>query len=91
MLYLVSYDVQDDNQRNQAMKYLKDCGYHLQKSVFMVDCHHLPAAREIYQTIQGLANSEDDKLLMVPLCQQCFGKRMLYGNYPLLAQSTWIF
>ena len=47
MIHLLSYDVQDDKVRTKIMKYLKDRGYHLQKSVFMLECKDAKTAQEI--------------------------------------------
>ena len=37
MKYLISYDITDDNLRNQISKYLEEFAYRLQYSVFVCD------------------------------------------------------
>ena len=91
MFYLVSYDIQDDRSRLKAMKYLKDHGYHFQKSVFVVDCDSRPQATEIYGTVLQMLDQEHDRLLMTPVCSTCWDKVMMAGTtYLSVDEEVWI-
>jgi len=89
MLYLLSYDVHNDKQRKEICNFLKDCGYHIQKSVFIVDCD-CGLAQAIFNQVASLADLTTDRILMVPLCNQCFRKAKLQGNYVGFNEDVWI-
>jgi CRISPR-associated protein Cas2 len=90
MFYLVSYDITDDRTRLNAMKYLKDIGYHLQKSVFLVDCDSRPRAQTIYQTLEQMIAASTDRLFMTPVCATCWDKAMRTGNHVAVDDDVWI-
>lgn len=79
MLYLLSYDVQEDKRRTQICNYLKDCGYHLQKSVFILDCADREAAEGVFNRVKQLSDAQNDRIFMVPLCHQCFVRKLSSG------------
>lgn len=90
MFYLLSYDVRNDSKRNKICDYLKNCGYHIQKSVFVMDCNTAVEAQKICDTVSNIADLTTDRVLMVPLCNQCFSKAKLKGNYIGFQEDIWI-
>lgn len=89
MFYLVSYDIQNDRTRLKAMKYLKDSGYHLQKSVFVVDCDSRARATAIYNEVLQMIERKTDRLFMTPVCSTCWDKAMMCGQHPAVADDVW--
>jgi CRISPR-associated endonuclease Cas2 len=90
MFYLVSYDIQDDKARLEVMKYLKDLGYHVQKSVFILNCESRAVAVGHYQTIVAMVDLAGDHVLMSPVCDQCWGKALSAGNTLDVNDDVWI-
>ena len=91
MFYLVSYDVVEDKPRNKIFKFLKDFGYSLQKSVFVVDCENRECAKKIFEGVYEFIDKSTDHVFMVPMCNGCFEKRIVSGEYPRFEQAVWIF
>ena len=90
MLYLISYDVQKDRQRNRICKLLKDWGYHLQKSVFLGDCEIQDDARQIYQKVLELTDLQTDRVFMTPICRQCLERSISSGASVGFEESLWV-
>lgn len=90
MFYLISYDVQDDRSRLKAMNYLKDRGYHLQKSVFVVDCGDRSQATAIYNDVLQMIDRKNDRLFMTPVCSSCWDKVMMTGQTLAVDEDVWI-
>ena len=90
MFYLLSYDVQDDRQRGQICKYLKAQGYHIQKSVFILDCPQPDQALAAYQQVVALT-TEDARVFMTPMCRHCCDKIMAQGIPVPFTDNLWLY
>ena len=70
MLVMISYDVVDDKKRLKVMKYLKDYGVRVQKSVF--DCN---VSGETYEKIKSeidkMINLRKDRVRYYRICKGC--------------------
>jgi len=78
MYVLVSYDIVKDRTRNRVMKFLKDYGAHVQKSVF--ECHlDDDKYLELKDGIKGLINPKDDRVRFYRICQACMGRVEISG------------
>jgi len=80
MIYILSYDVQNDKRRNKIFRLLKDAGFHSQKSVFLLDCANKEIAESIFAKVEDLIDKEKDRLFMAPLCRQCFFHKRTSGQ-----------
>ncbi len=47
-------------------------------------------AQAIFNQVASLADLTTDRILMVPLCNQCFRKAKLQGNYVGFNEDVWI-
>lgn len=88
MYYLICYDVSENKMRTQIMKLLKNEGFHLQKSVFIVQGNAQKAQR-IYDSIYQLISVKTDALFMTPLCQHCV-KKMFISSQFKFNDDVWI-
>ena len=89
MYYFLSYDVSKDKTRNKIFKFLKDQGYHLQKSLFTFESDSSQKAEQVFSHVLGLIDKKSDRLFMVPLCRQCFSKKQIAGEYPQFDKDVW--
>ena len=67
MVYLVVYDVKDHKRRAKICNLLKQHGYHLQYSAFLllgVSSHEL---RKLYHTIKLIMDQRVDKVTFYPV------------------------
>ena len=90
MLYLISYDIRDNKKRVKVMKYLKNWGYHLQKSVFVGDSPERSDAEEVYREVSDTADLKTDRVFMAPLCAQCFDKKLSAGEAVRFEEAAWV-
>jgi CRISPR-associated protein Cas2 len=73
MLFLVSYDIINDNRRTKLAKRLLDYGKRVQFSVF--ECNLARSKYvEMKKEILDFVNEEEDSLRIYKLCQNCFNK-----------------
>lgn len=80
MIYILSYDVENDKRRTKIFRLLKDAGFHSQKSVFLLDCGSQEVAEGIFKKVDELIDKEKDRLFMAPMCRQCFSRKMTSGQ-----------
>lgn len=70
MLVMISYDVVDDKKRLKLMKFLKDYGDRVQKSVF--ECN---LSQETYERIKSeidkMINRRKDRVRYYRICKGC--------------------
>ena len=79
MLYLVSYDVSDDNRRRHVMEALKDFGRRVQYSVF--ECNLDKAAlRELVGRLDFEIDSATDSCRFYRLCEACAAEVQILGK-----------
>lgn len=71
MRYLVAYDITDDRNRDRLAKILLDFGQRLQESLFI--CNIEPEQKsQLLERAEQTINPIDDKLHIVPICNQCW-------------------
>ena len=82
-LWLV-YDITDNNLRNKVSEKCLDFGlYRFQKSVFFGELeqekmHSL--AEDIEQVLDHEDRTDEDSVLLSPVCAACLGKRLVIGK-----------
>lgn len=78
MFILISYDVSDNRKRLRLMKFLKNYGTRVQKSVF--ECN---LSSEIYKKIkakaEGIINRRKDRIRYYRMCGLCHDKVEISG------------
>lgn len=78
MYVLISYDIVSDRTRNKAMKFLKDYGAHVQKSVF--ECHlNEDKYTEVKNGLKDLVNLKEDRVRFYKICRACMGRVEISG------------
>jgi len=78
MYTLISYDIVSDRVRTKVMKFLKDYGDHVQKSVF--ECHlDDDKYAEVKDGLMSLVNPKEDRVRLYRLCHACMGKVEISG------------
>ncbi|HTS26310.1 MAG TPA: CRISPR-associated endonuclease Cas1, partial [Bryobacteraceae bacterium] len=79
MLFLISYDVTDDNQRRHVMEALKDHGRRVQYSVF--ECNLDEAAlHELMGRLEFEIDGKTDSCRLYRLCEGCAGEVRILGK-----------
>lgn len=82
-LWLV-YDITDNSLRNKVSEKCLDFGlYRFQKSVFFgeLDQEKMYSLAEEIEQVLGHENStEEDSVLLSPVCAACLGKRLVIGK-----------
>ena len=73
MFYVISYDIPDDQRRNQLAKVLKGFGTRVQYSVFEA---HLTRSQfeQMKQTVNRVINTDEDSVRYYALCRACVGR-----------------
>ena len=70
MYVLISYDIEDDKRRLRVMKFLKDYGERVQKSVF--ECHLTEDQLDSVRTgLKKLIDHRTDRIRYWPICKAC--------------------
>ncbi|OGP89568.1 MAG: CRISPR-associated endonuclease Cas2 [Deltaproteobacteria bacterium RBG_16_47_11] len=78
MLVMISYDVVDDSKRLRLMKFLKDYGTRVQKSVF--ECNFSPDLCErVKDGVENIINKRRDRVRYYRMCVNCEDKVEIYG------------
>ena len=78
MLVMISYDVVDDTKRLKLMRFLKDYGTRVQKSVF--ECNLSPDLYErVKDGVEKIINRRKDKVRYYRLCGCCQYKVEIFG------------
>lgn len=81
--YLISYDIRESRIRNRIFAILEKAGMRIQKSVFIVNCPE-NSFRKLASDLHELLG-DDDSLLCMPCCAQCYSQALMSGNeQPLL-------
>jgi len=78
MYILVSYDIVDNRKRLKVLKFLKDYGYRVQKSVFEcnLDKNHYI---DMKNGIEKLIDKKKDRVRYYKLCKVCVGRIQISG------------
>ena len=89
MLYVVSYDIQDDRQRLRVAKILKDYGRRVQLSVFEIhsDAHEM---EKIVLRLAPMLDEQTDSLRVHPLCAACQDRIQVIGQGEVVQDPDFI-
>jgi CRISPR-associated protein Cas2 len=79
MLYLISYDVTDDNQRRHVMEALKDFGRRVQYSVFECNLDER-ALEELLGRLEFEIDRATDSCRLYRVCEGCAGEVRILGK-----------
>ena len=73
MFYVISYDIPDDQRRNQLAKVLKGFGTRVQYSVFEA---HLTRSQfeQMKQAVNSVIHPDEDAVRYYALCRACVGR-----------------
>ncbi len=73
MFYVISYDIPDNQRRNQLAKVLKGFGSRVQYSVFEA---HLTRSQfeQMKQAVNNVINPDKDAVRYYSLCRACVGR-----------------
>lgn len=73
MFYVISYDIPDNQRRNQLAKVLKGFGSRVQYSVFEA---HLTRSqfKQMKQVVNGIIDTDEDSVRYYALCHACTGR-----------------
>jgi CRISPR-associated protein Cas2 len=78
MIYLITYDIDDDKQRDKISKVLENYGVRVQESVF--ECNlSLANYKEVVERISKII-SESANIRFYPICKECYSKAAGFGN-----------
>jgi CRISPR-associated protein Cas2 len=78
MLVMISYDVVDDGKRLKLMKFLKDYGSRVQKSVF--ECNFSPGIyTQVKSGVEQIINKRKDQVRYYKMCKGCAQKVEISG------------
>ena len=78
-MYLISYDVTDDERRRKLVHLLKDYGGRVQYSVFELD---LPEQKlqELRTDIKKFIKKKEDSVRYYFLCSACYARTVAVGE-----------
>lgn len=78
MFVMISYDVVDDSKRVKLMRFLKDYGTRVQKSVF--ECNlSLDLYERVKDEVEKVINRRKDRVRYYRMCGKCEDKVEIYG------------
>ncbi len=78
MFVMISYDVVDDKKRIKLMKFLKDYGDRVQKSVF--ECNLSPKIYEKLKAgVEEIIDQKKDRVRYYKICKGCIGRIEISG------------
>ncbi len=78
MFVMISYDIVDDKKRLKLMKFLKDHGDRVQKSVF--ECNLSPQIYEkVRSGVEEIINKKKDRVRYYKLCKGCVDRVEISG------------
>lgn len=78
MFVMVSYDIVEDKKRLKLMKFLKDYGDRVQKSVF--ECNLSPETyEEVKSGVEKIINKRKDRVRYYRICKGCVDKVEISG------------
>jgi CRISPR-associated protein Cas2 len=78
MLVMISYDVVENKKRFKLMKFLKDYGERVQKSVF--ECNLTPGIfKEVKSEVENIINKRKDRVRYYRMCKGCAEKVEISG------------
>lgn len=79
-LWVVSYDISDDDRRIRLVGFLEGWGCRVLESVF--ECvWRADQIPQIRQDLQALIDPSQDRLWLVPVCQSCLATAAVNGQH----------
>lgn len=78
MFVMISYDVVKDKDRIKLMKFLKDYGERVQKSVFECNLSH-ETYEKVKKGVEEIINKRKDRVRYYRICKGCIGKIEISG------------
>jgi CRISPR-associated protein Cas2 len=78
--YLVTYDIADDDRRDDIALYLSAHGPRVQLSVFEVALPDRDAAAQFRQTLRTLLDPDEDQIRLYPLDHTAWTNTLIYGT-----------
>jgi len=78
-VYLVSYDIKDDNRRNRLSGELLKYGVRVQYSIFEIVATE-SKLKKLITTIKSIIYPFEDSVLIYPLTEDEYKKTKRYGN-----------
>jgi CRISPR-associated protein Cas2 len=78
MLYLISYDIEDDKKRTRLAHKLKDFGRRVQYSVFEADISENEVQR-LQKLIEKVQLGKHDSIRLYRLCGECLKQIKIWG------------
>jgi len=78
MLVMISYDITDDQKRLKVMKFLKDYGTRVQKSVFECNLSQ-KAYDQVKKGVEGIINKRKDRVRYYRMCAGCTDRIEISG------------
>jgi len=78
-LQLVAYDISSDATRRQLVRFLKQQGYRLQRSVFGLPVRGTQQQR-LLRELLAYYRVEEDRMLVTPLCANCTRRSRAIGE-----------
>ncbi len=71
--YVVAYDIADDRRRSKVVKIMEGMGHRVNFSVFecmLTDIQY----RTLCERLQKIVLAKDDKIIIYPLCTECYAR-----------------
>ena len=70
MIYIIAYDIADNNRRLRVAKTLESWGYRIQESVFQL-CLDTATLARVRSSLAALISEGDDVVHINPICSSC--------------------
>ena len=81
--YVVTYDIADDDRRDDVSLFLSGHGPRVQLSVFEAELPDATAAEAFRTRLRDLIDPDDDQVRLYRLPPEALNERLIYGNRTL--------
>lgn len=81
--YVVTYDIADDDRRDDVALFLSGYGPRVQLSVFEAELPNAEAATAFRTRLRGLVDPDEDQIRLYRLTPEALTQRVIYGNRTL--------
>ncbi len=78
MIYLIAYDITENNIRNKVSEYLAGWGRRVQKSLFECDLKRDELDQIVFY-IQEMIDPSEDRCSVYKICAECMTYKAVYG------------
>ncbi len=89
MHVLIAYDISNNKTRSRLFAFLKEKGFHSQKSVFECELDR-ETLHSVQEFVRSMELGDNDSVVFYPLCRRCAGQGMILGQGLQLTQTDWI-